>query len=232
MMNTRRDFLKLATLAGLARFGAMNALAQASDDKALVCIFLFGGNDGNNLIVPQAQSEFNAYKSIRGSLALPDTNAKLLPVSAVDGTPYALTDGLALIQPFWAQKKLAVVANVGMLVQPTSRQQYQANAVPLPTNLISHADQQVQMQAGIPSSSASTGWAGRVADAVSAMNAGKSFPPSVSVSGPAPFSKGNIVQSASLIPGFDMQLSGFNLWPGIRGDSTSNGSAADPHFQL
>lgn len=212
-MNTRRDFLKMATLAGFARFGAMNAFAQASDYKALVCIFMFGGNDGNSLLVPQTQSEYNAYKGIRGSLALPDTNVKLLPVSAADGTPYALTDGLALIQPFWAQRKLAVVANVGMLVQPTSQQQYQANAVPLPTNLFSHADQTIQMQAGIPSSSASTGWAGRVADAVAPMNAGKSFPPSVSVSGPALFSKGNIVQAASLIPGFNMQLSGFNPWP-------------------
>jgi uncharacterized protein (DUF1501 family) len=217
MMNTRRHFLKTATLAGLARFGALNALAQASDYKALVCIFLFGGNDGNNLIVPQTQSEYNNYKTIRGSLALPDTNAKLLPVSAADGTPYALTDGLALIQPFWAQKKLAVVANVGMLVQPTTRTQYVSSAVPLPTNLFSHADQQIQMQAGIPNSSASTGWAGRVADAVASLNAGKSFPPSVSVSGPALFSKGNIVQSASLIPGFNMQLDGFNLWPASAG---------------
>ena len=216
----RRDFLKLASLAGFARFGAMNALAQASDYKALVCIFMFGGNDGNSLIVPQTQSEYNAYKSIRGSLALPDTNVKLLPVTAAKtNTPYALSDGLALIHPFWAQNKLAVVANVGMLVQPTSRQQYQANAVPLPTNLFSHADQQVQMQAGIPSSSASTGWAGRVADAVAPMNAGKSFPPSVSVSGPALFSKGNIVQAASLIPGFNMQLSGFNLWPASAGQA-------------
>ncbi len=213
-MNTRRDFLRMASLAGFARFGAVNALAQAATDyKALVCIFMFGGNDGNSLLVPQTQSEYNAYKAIRGSLALPDTNVKLLPVTAVNGTPYGLTDGLTLIHPFWAQKKLAVVANVGMLVQPTTRQQYQASAVPLPTNLFSHADQTVQMQAGIPSSSASTGWAGRVADAVSAMNAGKSFPPSVSVSGPALFSKGNIVQAASLIPGFDMQLYGFNLWP-------------------
>lgn len=214
MNNTRREFLKAAALAGFARFGATNALAQAATDyKALVCIFMFGGNDGNSLIVPQTQTEYNAYKTIRGSLALPDTNVKLLPVSALDGTPYALTDGLALIHPFWAQKKLAVVANVGMLVQPTSRTQYLANTVPLPTNLFSHADQTVQMQAGVPSSSASTGWAGRVADAVSAMNAGKSFPPSVSMSGPQLFSKGNIVQSASLIPGFDMQLYGFNQWP-------------------
>ena len=214
-MNHRRDFLKTAAMAGMARYGAVNALAAAAPDyKALVCIFMFGGNDGNNLIVPQTQTEYNAYKAARGSLALPDGNAKLLPVTAMaTGTPFALTDGLALIHPFWAQKKLAVVANVGMLVQPTSRAQYTVNGVPLPTNLFSHSDQTVQMQAGIPSSSASTGWAGRVADAVSSMNAGASFPPSVSMSGPALFSKGNIVQAASLIPGFDMQLYGFNPWP-------------------
>ncbi len=218
-MNTRRNFLKASAFAGLTRFGAVNALAQATDYKALVCIFMFGGNDGNNLIVPQTQSEFNAYKAIRGSLALPDGNAKLMPVSAANGTPFALTDGLALVHPFWAQKKLAVVANVGMLVQPTTRQQYLGSAVPLPTNLFSHSDQTVQMQAGIPSSSASTGWAGRVADAVASMNAGKTFPPSVSVSGPALFSKGNIVQAASLIPGFDMQASGFNVWPATAGQA-------------
>jgi uncharacterized protein (DUF1501 family) len=218
MMNTRRDFLKMATLAGFTRFGAVNALAQASDYKTLVCIFLLGGNDANSMVIPQKAADYNAYKTIRGSLALPDTNAKLLPITAKDGTPYALTDGLALIQPFWAQAKLAVVANVGMLVQPTTRQQYQTNAVPLPTNLFSHADQTLQMQAGIPSSSASTGWAGRVADAVSPMNAGTSFPSSVSVSGPALFPKGNIVQAASLIPGFNMQLYGFNgIWPASAG---------------
>jgi uncharacterized protein (DUF1501 family) len=218
-MNTRRDFLKMATMAGFTRFGAMNALAQTSSDyKALICIFLFGGNDANSMVVPQTTSEYNAYKTIRGSLALPDGNAKLLPVTAKNGTPYALTDGLSSIQPFWAQGKLAVVANVGMLVQPTTRAQYQTGAVPLPTNLFSHADQQLQMQAGIPSSSASTGWAGRVADAVSPMNAGASFPPSVSCSGPALFSKGNIVQSASLIPGFGMQAYGFNgIWPASAG---------------
>ena len=156
MTNTRRNFLKTATVAGMARFGAMNALAQAPDYKALVCIFMVGGNDGNSMVVPQTQTEFNAYKAIRGSLALPDTNVKLLPVSMANGTPYALTDGLAKIHPFWAQKKLAVVANVGMLVQPTTRAQFVSSAVPLPTNLFSHSDQTVQMQAGT-AGSASTG---------------------------------------------------------------------------
>jgi uncharacterized protein (DUF1501 family) len=223
-MTNRRTFLKVAGLAPLARFSAMNAFASpapvSSNYKALVCIFLFGGNDGNNMIVPApGTSEYTNYKNIRGSIALPDPNATLvgMGVTTKKGTPYALNDGLKSVLPYWKSGQLAVVANVGLLVQPTTQAQYQSSvtggpAVPLPTNLFSHADQQVQMQAGIPSSSASTGWAGRAADAVSALNAGASFPPSVSVSGPALFSKGNIVQSASLIPGFNMQLNGFSTW--------------------
>ena len=75
-MNTysRRDLLRLSA------FGAMNAFAQsgASDYKALVCVFLLGGNDGNNMVVPMTQSDFDAYKAIRGTLALPDTTLTVL----------------------------------------------------------------------------------------------------------------------------------------------------------
>src|SRR5579872_733001 len=90
--HSRRNFLRIggafATAAGFSRFGMMNALAQgASNYKALVCVFLFGGNDSHNMVVPQSQSAFNAYRTIRGSLALPDGNAKLLPVTAKNGTP-------------------------------------------------------------------------------------------------------------------------------------------------
>jgi uncharacterized protein (DUF1501 family) len=230
-MTNRRDFLKIAGLAPLARFGAMNAYAApaavSSQYKALVCIFLFGGNDGNNMIVPAPGTpEYTNYKNIRGSIALPDANTTLqgMGVTTKKGIGYALNDGLKSVLPYWATGQLAIVANVGLLVQPTTQAQYQAAItggppVPLPTNLFSHADQQVQMQAGIPSSSASTGWAGRVADAVTSQNAGTSFPPSVSVSGPALFSKGNIVQSASLIPGFNMQLNGFSTWQPVVGQT-------------
>ncbi len=217
MTNTRRNFLKMATLAGATRFGAFNALAQTqtpTDYKALVCIFLFGGNDSNNTIVPQAQSEYNAYKTIRGGLALPDGNApQLLPVTAANGTPYGLSNGLSGIHPLWALKKFAMVANVGMLVQPTTRTQFLANSVPVPTNLFSHSDQVVQMQAGTPNSSGGSGWAGRVADAMVSANTGSSFPSAISMAGQQLFCRGNIVQSASLIPGFDSALYGMNPWP-------------------
>ena len=215
---SRRNFLRLSgaatAAAGFSRFGLMNAFAQSAPDyKALVCVFLFGGNDSHNMVVPQSQSAFNAYKAIRGSLALPDGNAKLLPVTAKDGTPYALNDGLAAIHPLWAQQKLAVVSNVGMLVQPTSRQQYLAGTATVPTNLFSHADQVIAMQAGNANGSGGTGWAGRVADAVQALNGASSFPASISMTGSALFCTGSVVQSASLIPGFDLTLDGMTGWP-------------------
>jgi len=215
---SRRNFLRaggtLATVAGLGRFGAMNALAQpASNYKALVCIFLFGGNDSHNMVIPQSQTAFNAYKSIRGSLALPDGNAKLLTITTKNGTPYAFTDGLTSIAPLWASGQLAVVANVGMLVGPTSRAQYLAGSTSLPTNLFSHADQVIAMQAGNPFGSGGTGWAGRIADQVQSMNGAASFPASISMSGSALFCAGNVVQSASLIPGFDLTLNGMSAWP-------------------
>lgn len=214
--NTRRDFFRTALAGGaLAKIGAMNGYAQgATDYKALVCVFLLGGNDGNNVIVPQQQAAYNAYKSIRLGLALPDNSAKLLPVTdASSGLPYALSDGLAGVHPLWAQNKLAVVANVGMLVKPTTRAQYLANSVPLPTNLFSHSDQTSQMQSGVPSTGGGTGWAGRIADQAAPMNGAASFPAGFSISGPALFTTGNIVQSASLYPGFDLDLYGMNFWP-------------------
>ena len=211
-MNNRRTVLKMATLAAASRFGAMNAFAQGQDYKALVCVFLFGGNDANNTVIPQG-TEYTAYRAIRGSLALPDHSAQPLAVTAAAGASYALSSGLQAIHPLWAQGKLSVVANVGMLVQPTTRAQYLAGLTPVPSNLFSHSDQVVQMQAGTPNSSAGSGWAGRVADAVVHLNAAASFPPAVSMAGQQIFCKGNAVQSASLIPGFDMQLNGMAMWP-------------------
>jgi uncharacterized protein (DUF1501 family) len=86
----------------------------------------------------------------------------LLPVTTTTGGQYALNYGMVELQQLFQQGKLAVVANTGMLNQPTTKQQYQQNSVPLPTQLFSHSDQVVQMQAGIPSASASSGWIGVV----------------------------------------------------------------------
>jgi uncharacterized protein (DUF1501 family) len=213
---SRRQLLGgLGGAALFARLGRINALAQGAppDYKALVCIFLTGGNDGHNTVVPLTQSQFNAYRAARGTIALPDGNGALLPVEHVDGTPYGLNPGLAAIHPLWAQGRLAVLANTGLLVQPVNRQQFLANAAPVPTNLFSHSDQIQQMQSGVPTTSGSSGWGARAVDAVQFMNGVSTFPPSISVTGPSLYCTGQVVQSASLLPGFNLDAAGMSLWP-------------------
>lgn len=214
----------------LSRFGWMNALSQATppDYKALVCIFLVGGNDGHNTIVPLTQTAYNDYLAARGTLALPDNNGPLVPVEDwTNGTPYGLNPGLNALAPLWGNGqgtgRLAVLANVGMLVRPVTRAEFVTNTAPVPTNLFSHSDQIQQMQAAIPSSSAGTGWGARAADQVAALNGASGFPAAISCAGPALFCQGNVVQSASLLPGFDLTPSGLSLWPASAAAARLNG---------
>lgn len=212
---SRRTFLQLSASAGmLAALGQLKVAeaAQASDYKALVCIFLFGGNDGHNTVIPLSQSEYAAYAGKRGSLAL--SGNQLLPITTTTGGQYALHYGLAEMQPLFQQGKLAVVANTGILNEPTTLQQYQQKAVPLPTQLFSHSDQIVQMQAGVPSTSASSGWGGRIADLVQASNANTTFPVSVSFNGSALFVAGQSVPGTNLQPGNSLdQYAMGSGWP-------------------
>lgn len=223
---TRRQLLRnLGGTALLASLGRINALAANNppDYKALVCIFLAGGNDGHNTVVPLTQAEYNAYHAARGALALPDNNGALLPVETPNGTPYGLNPGLTALHPLWAQGRLAVLANTGLLVQPTTRPLYLNHAVPLPTNLFSHSDQTQQMQSGVPSSSGATGWGARAADVVHPLNGSATFPPSISIAGPALFCTGNVVASASLLPGFNVDISGMQMWPQSAADARKAG---------
>jgi uncharacterized protein (DUF1501 family) len=219
---SRRNFLQktamLAAATGLGRIGLLNARAQSipstpSDYKALVCVFMLGGNDGHNMLVPMNGTARAKYLAARGSLSLPDGNTAVLPITAKNGTPYGLNGGMAALHPLWAQGKLAAVANMGMLVKPTTRAQYIDATVGLPTNLFSHSDQIVAMQSGDPYGSGGSGWAGRVADATRAMNAAATFPPGISFAGSSLFCSANIVQSTSLIPGFNLAGDGMGAWP-------------------
>jgi uncharacterized protein (DUF1501 family) len=216
---SRRNFLSvscrsLASIgtAGLfSRFGMMNAMAQNSSNyKALVCVFLLGGNDGNNTVVPilTASQNYQSYASVRQGLALAQ-NA-LLPIPTQKGAnTYGLHPRLIEIQQLYLQKKAALVANVGMLVKPITRAQYIAQSVPVPQNLFSHSDQQDQWQTSFTNSFSSTGWAGRAADAVQSMNAPSTFPTVVSVTGSSLFCVGQNTLPTTVTPGVPLGLSGF-----------------------
>ena len=128
MAFSRRDFLKrtcCTAAAGFAaasfnRFGLVNALAQSAQDyKALVCVFLFGGNDSNNMVVPLSSSGYASYQQIRSVLALPQDS--LLPIAPPSAGSFGFHPKFTEMQSLFNQKHLAVMANVGTLVRPTTR---------------------------------------------------------------------------------------------------------------
>ncbi len=184
----------LSTLANLRLIGAVanpangpqtpnRAAAVGSDYKALVCLFLNGGNDANNLIIPADSAGYAAYAAARTSLALPQTG--LLPISpkTSDGRSWALHAAVPEFQNLFASGKAAILGNVGTLVYPTTKAQYTAATVPLPRQLFSHSDQQVQWQNSVPDKPSSTGWGGRLADLLNTFNTSNDISMSISLAG-------------------------------------------------
>ena len=186
---TRRDFIRQALCAAVGTAALTNtirdlrfinaAMAQTSgisDYKALICVFLNGGNDANNLFIPTDPTEYANYASIRTPvLAIPNANggpAAALPLNSQvsDGHTYGIHPACPELQALFNGGKLASIFNVGTLVYPVTKAQYNARSVPLPPQLFSHADQQVQWQTSIPDRPPTTGWGGRCADLLDQYN--------------------------------------------------------------
>jgi uncharacterized protein (DUF1501 family) len=213
---SRRNFLKTTcctAAAGVAaasfgRLGLVNAMAQTgSDYKALVCVFLFGGNDANNLIVPVSSSDYANYASIRSGLAIPQ--GQLLPVQPKSlSVPYGFHPKLAEVQSLFNQGQLALLANAGTLVQPTTRDQYLQGQAALPQNLYSHADQQQQMQTATLNTFGDVGWGGKLADKIQSMYGGN-FPVLISLAGSNVFAEGLAVRAVESSGDPTKPLSGF-----------------------
>ena len=220
-MLTRRDMIRVGTAAvgslALRPFGLLPSLAATSGGpnyRALVCVFLFGGNDSNNTVVPMDNVNFQAYSSIRGSLAL--TASELTaPITSASGQPISFHGKLPEVASLFASKELAVVSNVGPLVQPLTRAQYQSQGAGIPLNLFSHPDQQIAWQTSIAQGHSPTGWAGRAADYIGAQKINSSnFPPFFSVAGNILEGAGASTQPVALGPGQSLTLAGFNTSAG------------------
>lgn len=234
MSTSRRDVLRLLAATGLSpllqpfglRLAALGAAAQASDYKATVCLFLFGGNDSANMVLATDADSWGRYQSARNTgtqviaLAAPGTAAVagglgasgapalggVLPiVPATDNgwpagtTPsgsgprtFALHPLMPQLQSLFSQGKAAVVANVGPLLEPTTRAQYLAGSTlahPLPPLLFSHSDQQSTWQTGAVAG-ARTGWGGLMCDLLASANPATTFT-AISVSGNAVYLAGH-----------------------------------------
>ena len=206
----RRDFLRRAVALGaygvaaplistLSGFGAASAATAPAGYKALVCVFLYGGNDYGNTVVPYDAASYNAYSTIRQTLAIPRdqlTGTVLKPSSALpDGRVMALAPALAPLMPSFDAGNLAVMLNVGNLVQPTTLAEYKAKRVPLPPKLFSHDDQTKVWQEAAPAN-LNSGWGGRMADLMMSQNSSPIFG-SINVAQNTIFMAGNTVSPYS-----------------------------------
>jgi uncharacterized protein (DUF1501 family) len=202
--SSRREFLKRSSafsVAGAAAPWALNlaaiseAAAQtATDYKALVCVFLYGGNDHGNTLVPYDQSTYDSYASLRSTLATARSALDGTVLTAAtgfelaNGRQYALAPQLSALKPVFDAGRLGVLLNIGPLSQITTKAEYTARSVPLPPRLFSHNDQQSTWQASSPEGSVS-GWGGRIGDLLASGN-GQSVFTAVSVTGNAVYLSG------------------------------------------
>ncbi len=205
-MNRRKFLLSSASFAGAASMIPFARLAHAAgpftDYKALICLYMYGGNDGHNTIIPLG-SEYAAYAAARGGLtmrnsidAASDNPNDLIfkrPLNAitpsnVSGRSFALHTSLKKTAALFNAGKAAVVANVGPLIYPTSRAQFQSGTIALPPQLFSHSDQETYWQT-LASDLSQTGWGGRMADLMEAakVNGNSPMPVGTSLSGSTPW---------------------------------------------
>jgi uncharacterized protein (DUF1501 family) len=188
----------VGALGALGKFGEMNALAGGTDYKALVCIFMAGGNDSHNTIIPISTSlqNYSLYAQGRQSLALAKAG---LPTISNGSDVYGVHPNIPELAALYNAGNAAVVANTGMLVQPLTQAQYQAgNPLAIPAQLFSHSDQSNQWQTAIPNGAAATGWGGTIADNVASYNTGATFSPVTSTEGCGLFCTGNSVSAATV----------------------------------
>jgi uncharacterized protein (DUF1501 family) len=226
----RRTFLKrsaaLGTLglaASLDHLGLGAAYAQTPDYKALVCVFLFGGNDGNNLLIP-LDARFADYARARPANTANQpgiglTQAELLPLSNPSGaaTGYGFHPSLTELANLFSLGKVAVVANTGPLVEPLTKAQYSARSKRRPESLFSHSDQQAQWQSSTSTGDILTGWGGRIVDRMQAFNAGSPVPMALSFAGSNMYMNGAQAQPLTLPQSGGFSLTGINANPANRG---------------
>ena len=199
---SRRRFLGQASCAAVGtvalyntvlNMGMFNTLAcDAPNYKGLVCLFLSGGIDSFNMLVPRSQAEYDEYAAVRADLALPLDS--LLPIVQATsyGREYGMHPGLIELHSLFEQGRLALVANVGTLVEPTTLQQYQNRSVALPLGLFSHSDQSMHWQTSVPDQRNASGWAGRMADILQEGNCNQKISMNISLSGSNVFQSGEV----------------------------------------
>jgi uncharacterized protein (DUF1501 family) len=212
MKFNRRDFLRgclhgalggVSAYSALGSLGLLNAAMAAGsgtifpDYKALVCVFLHGGNDSFNTIVPRDAAHHGIYAAARGALAIPQSGLIALDPLADglpgDGALYGLHPQMSGLGQLFGAGQAAVIANIGTLVYPITQQQYLQGSVPVPPQLFSHEDQAVIWQTSRPDDGNASGWGGRMADLMHGGNPNQNQSMLMSLESQALFQRGDVV---------------------------------------
>ncbi len=230
----RREFLKassagaaataaFATYPGAAFAQVIGTSAPFPDYKALVCVFLFGGNDSFNMLVPRSNAEYNVYAASRQNMAI--SQGDLLPINPLtpDGADYGLHPMMAEVQTLFETNRAAFVTNFGPLIEPTTKDQYKNQSVLLPPQLFSHNDQQNQWNSLRGVNQSKTGWAGRLADLIRMNVAGQQMATNVSLFGSSLLQSGDETVAYVMGQNGPIQFSGF--------DDTAAGQAQRAAFE-
>jgi len=225
---SRRDFLRNAAYCSLAAASGGAVMTQlglistalagscasyppVDDYKALVCVFLLGGNDSFNLLIPSDTTRYGIYSASRGAMAIArDTLVPIDVLGASPGETYGLHPNAADLARVFNGGHGAFVVNAGTLIQPTTKDQYLTAGYPTPPQLFSHADQQAQWQYGQPTQNGIVGWGGLSADRLYVLNAGATLPMSISLSGQNRFQAGIGVQPYAITSAGPTTLRGYN----------------------
>ncbi|MES3023053.1 MAG: DUF1501 domain-containing protein [Pseudomonadota bacterium] len=231
--NSRRGFLRtggqagvLGALSSLGLLSAAPAQAAVSDYKALVCLYMFGGNDGNNMIVPLDSLRYQQYTAARASHGLALSTAANTLLSPRSATLQAVANpvnqafgfhyGMPELDALFGQGNVAAVLNVGSLRQPLTKAQYVAGTA-VPPQLFSHPDQTLQNQAG-SAAATGTGWGGRLVDLLGTGGALDS----VSVGSGGLFVEGATSHGNQLPANGQLSLAGMTYWPQAQADARRN----------
>ena len=206
---SRRRFMKSANCAALSSIGIFNTIANLrmmgnavaapaagpDDYRALVCLFLHGGNDSYNMLVPTTVGEYSNYAAVRTNLALPGPGEEgaVLPLNATNtgGRTFGVHPSLPELQGLFNNGDAAFIANVGTLVEPTTITTYKNGSADRPLALFSHNDQRREWHTSVPQSSLKTGWGGRLADRVMAFNPSNAVSMNISLAGSNLLQTGN-----------------------------------------
>jgi uncharacterized protein (DUF1501 family) len=219
----RRSFLKssgvaaaaasFASTPGAAFSQVVGGGAPFNDYRALVCVFMFGGNDSFNMLVPRSDAEYNVYATSRQNLAIAQQDLLAINPLTADGAQYGVHPAMSSLQQLFEGGSASFVSNVGPLVEPTTKDAFFSQSVNLPPQLFSHNDQQDQWFSLKGKATTDTGWAGRMADMIRGNVAGQQMATNASLFGSNLFQSADDTVAYVMGPGGPLQFEGFSLDP-------------------